>query len=605
MRRRSLGIILAVTIGLIDVRAGRAADLIDRQLLDQVDLQLYWQAQAPLAANDLVRRIVALEDNLYILTEQNRVFAIHAPTGVIRWSREVAEPGQTVRGPTHSKTDAVFTTTTSVRLFNRRTGSLAGEPRRIRGYIIEVRGDLCDVNVGELHGVSTGDVLNVFRGDTADAGVAPIARIKMTRVGDREGTGRFLEAQQRDPPRAGDRVAADIRLPIVALDVPYSPSSAAVSDGANVYFGAANQRFYALSIRYGYRVWELLTPRTVTAQPVLSGDDLYIAGRDGTINKIAAQERTRAWPAAFRTEGPIFARPTVTAERVYVASSDRSVYALDARTGRRRWRERFDAELLDAPVASGELVYQHVPRSGVVALSADDGSERWRAKGGLAMLAQVGEFAFVLAGVREEGREATTAAALMRYDAKTGEPRGVVDLPNIPFAAGTLRPAAIFVVDPLGRVLCARSATEPHLKPAELAEAMRDEAAAAAIADVEKRMAAERKAKQAARRPPVDPFASRSTTPPAAGPGLVPPTEPGKPAAPKPETEPAEGEAPAEGAEERPAPEEGEMEEKPAAEEEKAGGEEEGEGEPAEEGGEKTDEEKPPEDEKPADDDGA
>src|SRR5262249_2461893 len=316
-------------------------------------------------ARACARCSVPRDANLYIPPEQNRAFAIHAPTGVIRWSREIAPPGQTIRGPTHSKTDAVFSTTTSVRLFNRRTGLLAGEPRKIRGYGLEARGDNCDVNVGEQHGVAVGDVPDVFHGDIAGAGVKPLAKIKITSVHERDSTARIIESQQRNPPRGGDRVGADIRMPIIELDVPFSPCSAAVSDGENVYVAAANQRFYALSIRFGYRVWELMAPRTITAQPVLDGDELYLAGRDGTVNKIAARERTRSWPAPFRTEGPIFARPTVVLDRVYVASFDRSLYALDARTGRRRWRARFDAELQDSPVVSGDQVYQFVPRSGV------------------------------------------------------------------------------------------------------------------------------------------------------------------------------------------------------------------------------------------------
>ncbi len=602
--------------------ATRAADLIDRQLFDQLDLQLYWQAQAPLESGDLVRRIVALDDNIYLMTESNRAIAIHAPTGIVRWSREIAPPGQTVRGPTHSKTYAVFTTITSVRLFDRRSGLLAGEPRKVRGYIIEVRGDNCDLNVGDLHGVAPGDVLDVFRGDLAGTGAKPIARIKLTNVRDRDSTGRFVEAQQTSPPRAGDHIAADLRLPIEELSVPYSPSSAAVSDGENVYFGAANQRFYALSIRYGYRMWELMTPRTVTATPVLDGDDLYIAGRDGSINKIAAKERSRVWPAAFRTEGPIFATPTATKDRVYVASTDRSVYALDARTGRRRWRERFDAELLDSPVASGDLVYQYVPRTGVVALAAEDGSERWRTRTGLRMLTQIGEFAYIHAGVREDTSEASIATAVTRHDVATGEPRGLIDMSNIPFVAATAKPAAIFCVDRLGRILCARSASEPHLKPAELADALRSDAAAAAIADVDKRLAAERKAKlqQAARKAGVDPFASRSTVPPAAGPGLVPPTPTSGPAARpattgtagQPETtEPAEGDAEKPAAEDsagdKPAAEEGESGDKPEAEEggdkDKPAAEEGSDEKPADEGDEsKPDDEKPSDDDKPADD---
>lgn len=525
-------------------RPAAGVEIVPRRSLESLGLQLYWQAEMPLPPGDLVQRIVVLDDALYVLTMRNHVFAVHAPTGVVRWAREVAPEGQTIRGPTHSPTYAVFTTTTSIRLFDRRTGRVYGEPRRIAGYVIETRGDLADVNVGAIHGIETGMTLRVRRTDEIGAeATPPMARFRVITVRDREATGRMLDVDPTNAPRPGDRVFGEATVPIEEFGVPFSPASPAAADRDLLYFGAANQRFYALSIRHRYRIWELLTPRTISAAPILRGEHLYLAGQDGSVIKVAASDRSKAWPASARTEGPIFAPPAVSETAVFVASSDRSLYAFDAKTGRRLWRERFDAELLTSPVVHQDTVYQYVPRAGLIAMAADSGEQRWTLPVGLSMLTRVGAGVYAVCGGWGDSATLVERAALAEVDAATGKPRRIEDIGAASFVVGTHEPAAIYMADRLGRLVCARSGKEPHLKPAELSQAFRDEVAAAAVAEAARRQEAERQAKQAVRdKQARDPFASRSTAPPAAGSGLVPPApEAAAPAGAAPTTE-AEGE---------------------------------------------------------------
>jgi len=561
--------LLVAGVAVLAARPAAGLDLIDRSKVAQLDLQLYWHAELPIG-KDIVRRVVAIDDCVYVITQDNKVYAVHGPTGVLRWSTEVAPPEQRLLGPTHSKSYAVFTTSTSIRLFDRVTGRLAGDPRKLRGYVIEARGDDADIDLGRFHGLDVGMILGVFRGSSGEFGERPLARFRIVSIRDRDATGRFLDVNPTDRPRAGDRVFAQITIPIEELKVPFSPSSPAVSDGENAYFGAANQRFYALNIRLGVREWELLTPRTVTAEPVLTGEDLIIAGQDATVTRINAKDRTGVWPRPFRTEGPIFAAPAVAGDRVFVASSDRSLYAIDGKTGRRVWRERFDRELLTAPTAAGESVFQFVPLQGLVALDANDGTTRWTAGSGIALLTQMGGTAYVLAGLSEDNGSRVSSAAIARFDAKTGEPRGLEDAGACSFVVGTLKPAAIYACDRLGRLICLRSASEPHLRPEALAEAFRDEENAKAVAEVEKRMAAERaalQAKFAREKTRYDPFASKSTAPPAVGPGLVPPTPSSAPAGESSTTEAAQPSNPEseDGDTEKPADEEKPAEEEPPA----------------------------------------
>jgi outer membrane protein assembly factor BamB len=87
----------------------------------------------------------------------------------------------------------------------------------------------------------------------------------------------------------------------------------------------------------------------VPTSPVAAGDLVFVAGDDGIVRAIHAENGQLAWK--FATAGPIKASPTIWNGRVYVGSGDGYAYALEATTGRMLWRFRA------APVARYIMVY--------------------------------------------------------------------------------------------------------------------------------------------------------------------------------------------------------------------------------------------------------
>jgi outer membrane protein assembly factor BamB len=514
----TIGNLTWTTVGAGDV-------LVDRAVLSRAELQPFWMTGVPLEGPDLVTRIRLIDENLYVLTDSNLVVAIHASTGVIRWMRQVGAPDQNVRGPEHSPRFAVFTTPTAVRLFHRRTGEPPSEPRALRGVITEVRGDMADINIGSLHGVRPGTILQIRRQDgwALDADAPPM-RFRALSVSERESTGRVIDFDAGNRPQPGDRVVADVALPIPQVAVPFSPSAAALADETRVYFAAANRRFYALEIVHGYRAWEMLTPGSVSAAPQRRDRIVITADQSGTVIAADIISRSELW--RIRVEGAVFASPVVTADTVYIASSDRSLYAFDLTNGQRRWRERFGSELLRSPAVHKDTVYQYVPRDGLVALDAQSGKQRWRLADGLEFLTRIDDAVYVTCGYPDLADEHATPEAIARLDALTGKERLRLPLYRVDFVTGGADPSAIFLADRMGRVLCVRSAAEAHLRPGELDDALRDERAMAAAAEVDAARAAERARAKGIKPETPDPFASRSTTPPAVGTGLVPPGTP-------------------------------------------------------------------------------
>lgn len=497
-------------------------DLMPQNSIDRMGGQRYWEASLPLAGGETVQRTALLDDNLYVMTDANRVYAIHALTGVMRWSRIIAEPGQTVRGPAHNDQYVFFTTGGSVTLLNRRSGDAAVEPRSIEGVIIEVRHDTATISKGSDHGVRPKDVLQIYRvGDSGEVSGDAIAQLRIETTSGRTSRGRLFRLNSGLKAEAGDHALADIELPLKQVKLPFAASCAAVADEHRIYVGAANQRFYSLDIIGGFQHWQLMTPKTVSATPVLRGPNLYFAGQDGDVVSCTSADRVKNW--VFETEAPIFADLVVTVDSVMAASSDRSLYCLDRVTGKRRWRVRFDRPLNQPPVLSGGRVFQQVPELGLVVLDLATGEELWKREAGGQFLCQFEDDVLLLVG--------DSLRHIVRMDAKSGQVRELADVADVRFAEADRESQAIILANACGELLCLRSKKAPYLKPAQLAEVLRSDAKM----KIAERMDAERKAKAdaaavapAEEKPRLpewlledDFLSSRNTAKPVGGRGLV------------------------------------------------------------------------------------
>jgi len=488
--------------------------------LESLGLQRFWEVRLPLDGDELTERLVRLDDNLYVLTTKNRAIAVHAHTGIIRWSNFVAEEGQTVRGPTHTARHVLFTAPGTVRLLDRESGESASEHRRLSGVVIETARDHVTISIGEDHGVSPGDVLGLFRpNEIGEIEGQALDQIRIVSVRPRSARGELQHMEGSQEPRAGDRVSADIVLPMRQVKLPFAASSAAVSDGESIFVGAANQRFYSLNIHGGTVNWQLLTPQTVSASPIVFKDDLYFAGQDGQVVCCTKQEKAKNW--TFQTEAPIFADMVLDAAGLFVASSDRSLYLLDRESGRRKWRERFDTPLDEAPVVAGERIYQSVPNQGLYALEAKSGRRLWNRPEGGRFLIEIGEDAYIL--------ENRGSPALLRLNARNGRRKELEGVSGASFAAASPEEQMIFLGTATGSITCLRSRHAPRLTPAQVEAALRSTRKMQLAAQVEaERQRADKKATPAAERPPRglfeddDGLASRSTAQPVGGHRVLP-----------------------------------------------------------------------------------
>ncbi len=504
-----------------------SAEIVARSGAKQLDMQRTWHTQLPLNGDETIERAVLLDDNLYLLTSRNAVFTLHAPTGVLRWVKPVAEEGQVIRGPTHSENYAFFTTTGEVRVMHRHSGLAAGEPRHLEGVIIEVVGQSARLSIGDRHGVRGGDVLEVRRREKNNQLSEPLATVEVTSVKSRESLGRITRIGNNRP-ASGDVVTADVVLPLAEVRLPHAASGPAVVDNQNrLYFAAANQRLFSIDLLGGFEHYQLLTPRGMTIMPMMHGDDMYIADREGTVTSFDRLAFRPNWE--FKTEGPIFADLAVSDDYVLIASSDRSLYCLDRRSGKRLWRNRFDKPLMKSPVLEGGRVYMNVDGEGVVALDVTTGDILWRRADASQFLARVKDAVYLVANGDYPN--------LLCVDADSGKVKADVVCQAPVMTQGSSSDEALYLISSLGEVESLRHKSAPRLTKETLAAALRNNELLKARSRLLAKQQAEKQAKApatledeaVARRKRLqwlfedDWLASKSTVKPVGGSGLIEP----------------------------------------------------------------------------------
>ncbi|MCD6674536.1 MAG: outer membrane protein assembly factor BamB [Burkholderiaceae bacterium] len=112
----------------------------------------------------------------------------------------------------------------------------------------------------------------------------------------------------------------------------------------------------------------------VNFQPVLAGDSLWAAARDGTVVRIDPPSGALRW--RVKLEQPLIAGAGSDGETVVVAGRDGSLIALDG-SGNRRWSVTAGAEIVTVPSVALGLAIVRTSDNRVSAFELDSGKRRW------------------------------------------------------------------------------------------------------------------------------------------------------------------------------------------------------------------------------------
>lgn len=110
--------------------------------------------------------------------------------------------------------------------------------------------------------------------------------------------------------------------------------------------------------------------------PAADGERVFLAGREGDVLAVQAQNGRTLWRVKTRAE--LTGGPGAGAGVVAVGTADGEVIALDAVTGSRRWSVRVGGEILAAPAIASNAIVVRTVAGRVVGLALEDGKEIWR-----------------------------------------------------------------------------------------------------------------------------------------------------------------------------------------------------------------------------------
>lgn len=103
--------LIALTIAACFIPAARAQaepDYIPNDAWQRVDMRKFYQFRLPLQPDQQVQNAYLIDDALYVTASNGYVYALHAPTGILRWFTQVTTADYEVTRPAHLQTRVVF-----------------------------------------------------------------------------------------------------------------------------------------------------------------------------------------------------------------------------------------------------------------------------------------------------------------------------------------------------------------------------------------------------------------------------------------------------------------------------------------------------------------
>jgi len=210
------------------------------------------------------------------------------------------------------------------------------------------------------------------------------------------------------------------------------------------YIPGADGRVRAVRRSDSVKLFEVAAPSRSSVTSVVAGDDVVIfSTAAGELVAIATDRPEFFW--RFNARGKIVGPIVRDATMIFAASEDTYVYSLDVKAGTRPvWKYQAAAILDKAPQVSPRYVYQYVNTKGLTAIDKTTGAFLWQVSGGLDVLAEAANKAYVF---KERGE-------LVVMDSVAGKKLYSVNITPASLYATNLADSKIYLADKTGRVVC-------------------------------------------------------------------------------------------------------------------------------------------------------
>ena len=211
------------------------------------------------------------------------------------------------------------------------------------------------------------------------------------------------------------------------------------------YLSGTDGRIHTLRSGDKVQVFEVAADNGSTIISIIADEDFIVFGTEaGNVVSITSNGPTRLWQfdAAAGITGPIVRDKN----SLFFASKDTNVYRVDIVDAQKEefvWKYQTAAVLDRAPRVGEKIVYQHVLYKGLAAINKENGKLVWEVPGGIDLLAEAAEKAYVIA----KGR-------LVVMDNKNAKHLYSVNFAGVSKYSANTADSKIYIANDAGRIAC-------------------------------------------------------------------------------------------------------------------------------------------------------
>ena len=243
------------------------------------------------------------------------------------------------------------------------------------------------------------------------------------------------------------QIDAELGTEISTMDLGFGVTCPAARNSSFFYVPGADNRLHVLRADDRVKVFEVTADNDSMITSILADEAFVIfATAAGNIICMSPHNSTRLWQ--FDAFGAIAGPVVRDWESLYFASKDTNVYRVDMigppEQKRLIWKYQAAAVLDQAPRVTQDVVYQPVRGKGVIAIDKEAGSLLWSVPGGLDLLAEHRNRAYVM----------TKAGTLTVMDNVNARKLYSVNFARVSRYAANPADEKIYVTDERGRMAC-------------------------------------------------------------------------------------------------------------------------------------------------------
>jgi outer membrane protein assembly factor BamB len=308
---------------------GAQASLPNAQTLAKANLQYYWKMERKdlaLLEDESISIVYKLDENLYAITDHDRLICIDKDRGLFKWSYAIRTYGQRIFRPSESVKQITLSRRppSTTQIVDK---AAYDEPTKYRAVVI-----------------NTTTHLYVLDRDNGD-------------------------------------LIRDIKLPFAA-------ATGTATDGTYTFIATAEGNYCAILLNEAAPIWSLGTNSSIDVSPVVAAGLVFVGGTDGVIRtaRIGPEEHPE-WHANLGS--PINGPLTVSDKVCLVPCDDYRLYAFLPTTGVPMWKQPFIArdKIHDPPQLGDSTVFQYVRGDKFYAINLTSGMKRWESDTAMAVLA--------------------------------------------------------------------------------------------------------------------------------------------------------------------------------------------------------------------------